>query len=267
MLKDNGAAAPGPAPVMLKDRVAIFKDAFAGIREAMLVVLLLVLIIDPGIVARWLNASPFGKVGVFGLTLEQKEKAAQTSVATGQSIAQLTNRASAAEEQVAKLTETIQQLKQTASPAAAPELARLEVQARTAYQSIGQTLTAADTAARSNAQSIAVQSKVLQSEGSKAVAQTGWVMAGRVDATKTLWAGQRPYVTAASPAALADGTTSFTVAASLRSLSDPADGSGQFARRDVVGALAEGERVKILDKGYFPARGGGYFLWLKVQRG
>ena len=251
---------------MLKDNIAIFKDTFAGIREALLVILLLIVAFNFPVVSRWLDRNGIDGLNIMGVSLKQKEKAAIDSVAAGDSLAKLTNDANATKDQLAALNETIKQLQAVASPSAAPALAKLEVQAAKAFKSIGQTVAAADTAAQRNAQVIAVQSRGLEKAGSKAVEQSGWAMAGRVDPTQTRWQWKNPYVTAPAPGAI-DGQATWTIAASLRSLQPPVDSPNRYSRRSVVGALAAGETFKVLEKGYVPLpRSGDYTLWLKVER-
>lgn len=92
--------------VSFKDRLAAFKDGLTGLREAVLVGLLLIVLFAPGSVAQWLRASQLSKVSLFGFSVDAREEVAKARDQTAdvtRALADLETRARDAERQVAQL--------------------------------------------------------------------------------------------------------------------------------------------------------------------
>lgn len=65
-------------PIPFKDLIVLIKDSAAGLREVLLVALLLVLLFNPPIITGWLASSGLDKFSAFGFSVETR-KAAEAS--------------------------------------------------------------------------------------------------------------------------------------------------------------------------------------------
>jgi hypothetical protein len=110
----SGAIINGPAvrwragecDVTAKDMIAIIKDSAAGLREVLLVALLLVLLFNPPVITGWLASSGLDKFSAFGFSVETR-KAAEASreqnLAVANNLQAVEARARAAEQNVERL--------------------------------------------------------------------------------------------------------------------------------------------------------------------
>lgn len=248
-----------------KETIAVIKDSATGLREALLVILLLVLLVDPPRLARWLDHSNLDKVGIFGISFETKKAVAESRTQTldvANKLQQLQTRATDAETRAKELQAALDKVVAAAPAGAVPaSLAAAKEQVDRLASDAAQTVQLTQAAQQQTTQAIARQSATLVQVGGRVAADVGWAMAGRTDASGTAWIG-RPNVTAASPSELS-ATAKFWTETNLRAV----DGQGWYSDRPIIDVLRANEQVKVLDTARSPAKAGGSFLWLKVDRG
>lgn len=108
----------------LKNLVTFAKDLFASAREAILVVVLLILLLSPGSVVSWLRNSGLSKVGLFGVNVEAREAVEQSRDETRDvagKLEVLERRAVEAERQVAALQRDLARAATAPVPAPGPD--------------------------------------------------------------------------------------------------------------------------------------------------
>lgn len=247
--------------MVLKDGVSTVKDGFTALREALLVALLLVLWLSPGSILGWLDDSNIDKLGILGVTVERQKK---QEVSAANKLAELETSNERTATELDALKGAIAGLSATGGNAGGARLA--EVQARVAQLSttVATTGRLAKTAALQSAATIASQTKALEQLG-KSVKLRGWVVAGRVDASRTNWLPGTRIITDEAPIGLAGRSTKFTTATYIRSI-EPLGGGIFYSQRKVVGAVAPGETVNVEDVKASRAKNGTYFLWLLIEQ-
>lgn len=230
---------------------AVLKDVVAALRDSVLFLLFLLLLFAPDTINNRLKAAGFTKGSIGGLEWEAQVKtAAEQTKSVGQSIEQ----ANASYDQL--ITRLSELEKKVNDPTVKSEVKAI---GNAAEQSRSD-LAAADKVVK---RSLAVQQQVVAEIAPSSVADSGWVYLGKVNEDKTAWAAGSPQTIQAVPLPLADGMR-LSIVDDTYLRKDSTTNSRSSA--PILGVAKVGESLELLDTDYSHAKGGGWFIWAKVQR-
>jgi hypothetical protein len=249
---------PEEKPFSLPTAVlAGLKDAFAALREILLLILFVILLFFPKSLNSRLADAGLTKIdgGVF--TWQQKEvnKSVDQSKAAAQANSAATD----------SLTDVKAALVAIASESTDK---KIKDQANATLQKLDGSLVSLQAADQSITKSLLTQQAILQppasaSPSAPAAVNHGWTYLGEIDSAKQHWMiPPQPKIAASSPMPAVGQTVTLTDDLYLRADKGP----GQtFNQAPIIGALRAGTAVAINDVQTSHALNGGQFVWAKVK--
>lgn len=230
---------------------AVLKDVVAALRDSVLFLLFLLLLFAPDTINSRLQAAGFTKGSIGGMEWQAQVKtAAEQTKSVGQSI----------EKANTDYDQLIERLNELEGKVNDPKV-KSEVKAiGTAAESSRNELAAADKVIK---RSLATQQQVVAEIAPASVSDVGWIYLGKVDEGKSAWANGTPKTISNVTLPITSGNRlTVTDDVYLRKDSDNAARSSA----PIQGVAKVGESLEILNVDYSHARGGGWFVWAKVQR-
>lgn len=231
---------------------SVFKDLVSALRDGVLLLVFMLLLFAPGMVKQRLVAAGFTEGSIAGFEWRaQIQNASEQTKAAGQTVVQASQNYDALIERLDALQSKV------SDPALKTEVKDIGE----AAQSSRTELASADLALK---RSLAAQQDVVSQIAPAAVTDAGWIYLGKVSEDKTSWASGSPQTVASVHAQLTAGDA-LSVRDDVYLRGDSA--STSRATAPVLGVAKSGETLHVLAVDYSHAKGGGWFVWVKVQRG
>ncbi len=229
----------------------VIRNLVSALRDSVVFLLFVLLLFTPGTIRDRLVSAGFTKGSIAGFEWEAELKsAAEQTKSVGQTVEQ-------ASENYEVLIERLNSLeKDVTDPIVRESVKKIEKVANESRTK----LQAAD---RSVRHSYAVQQQIVAKVNPAAVTTAGWLYLGKVTEDKKAWTKGSPKHIRTTRPELSSGTTlTLKDDAYLRERGK----SKVYARGRILGVAKEGDTMKVIELDYSHARGGGWFVWVKVQR-
>ena len=230
----------------------VIRNLVTALRDSVVFFLFVLLLFTPTTIRDRLVEAGFTKGSIAGFEWgAQLESAAEQTKSIGESVEQASENYSSLIERLNKLEQEI------ADPEVKATVKSIEKEA----QKSSTKLKAADRSVRHN---FAVQQQLVAKIRPSAVTKAGWLYLGKVTQDKTAWvAGSPKHIQSTSPALLSGKTLTVIDDVYLR---ERGTVNGRPTRGKILGAAKEGDAVEVIELDYSRARGGGWFVWVKVQQ-
>jgi hypothetical protein len=229
----------------------VLKDVVAALRDSVVFLVFVLLLVTPSTINQRLAAAGFTKGSFAGIEWQAQLKASTEQTKTvGQAVSQ-------ADDNYKGLIERLGELeKKVNDPSLKASIGGIGEQA----QAFQKQLMVADKAIK---HSLSAQQQFVEQVSSTSVPDSGWVYLGKVTEEKNKWAPGSPQtVSAVDPLLKPAAVLTITDDAYLR-----ADGpSNSRSSAPILAVLKAGQMVRAVEVDYSHAKGGGWFIWAKVQR-
>jgi len=233
----------------MKEKIQLLREVFSMLREAIIVLLFLILLLFPKAFKNKLVDMGFSKLEFMGMNMDLDEQIKETADA-GKQVADLQLQASG----LKSVIDSIQN--KSNNPEEKKILKDLSVKTEKMY-------TTANKLDGNLKQRMSVQQDALAQQMNIKAPDEGWIYAGKINQAKTDWVLAIKPTIAERKQAYAEGEE-LTITDDVYLRKDEA--TSMHANSEVISVVKAGEKVIFLDKDYSHAIGGGWFVWLKVRR-
>lgn len=227
------------------------KDVVSALRDSVLFLLFLLLLFSPETVKSRLYDAGFtkGSIGGFDWEAQIKSDAEQTKT-----VGQTVDRAN---ENYGKLIERLSELEmRVTDPTVRATVKNIADVAETSRTD----LAGANSAIR---RSLAVQQQIVAKISPAKVAESGWILLGKVTEDKSAWSSGSPQTIGPTTPRPIPGTKLTIRDDVYIRATGP---SNTRASAPILGAVKAGDTVEVTDIDYSHAKPWGWFVWAKVKR-
>ena len=228
------------------------KNLVSALRDSVLFFLFVLLLFFPGTVKDRLIEAGFTKGNIAGLEWEgQLKQSTEQTKTVGEAVSKADENYKALIDRLAELEKSVN------DPSLKTSLTSIGAAAKVSQGE----LVIADQALK---RSLSAQQEIAEKFAPSSVPGKGWLFLGKVSESKNEWLSGSPSTVATVDAALITQGTKLTIRddAYLRADSP----SGTHANASILSVAKVGEVVIVHDVDYSHAKGGGWFIWAKVQR-